>query len=234
MPDTKPPYDSSLMRISDFQRQHAEDTGAGDEVDAGTTRLSALNPSLLQDLLRPDRAQRPADGIDPLEVLAAALRHSRALRLYLQLEYRVITLVVRPRERQLASALPQAQLLDLRLPRLRVLRVEPAPEPSDDDALHLSPLSPLLWELSLRGSRETLLPEIAGVAAYRVVPGADLSMLDLTGSLGAAVSRLRQTTSPLREIANWPGFDKSRAVRLLNGLYLQAALMVTRTHPGAA
>jgi hypothetical protein len=37
----------------------------------------------------------------------------------------------------------------------------------------------------------------------------------------------------LREIAAWPGFDPDRAQRLLNGLYLQAALMISRTHPGA-
>jgi hypothetical protein len=87
--------------------------------------------------------------------------------------------------------------------------------------------------LALRGSREALLPEIAGVAAYRVTPGVDLKSLDLAGSLGAAVARLRQQATPLREIAGWPGFDRGRASRLLNGLYLQSALMVTRTHPSA-
>ena len=37
----------------------------------------------------------------------------------------------------------------------------------------------------------------------------------------------------LREIATWPGFDRERAMRMLNGLYLHAALMVSRTHPAA-
>jgi hypothetical protein len=135
-----------------------------------------------------------------------------------------------------------AQLLTLPLPDLRVLRVEPAPElanpgesctPPDEPPLWVIPMGPLLWELALRGSRDALLPEIAGVAAYRVVPGADLQALDLTGSLGSAVARLRKEAAPLREIAGWPGFDRERAMRLLNGLYLQAALMISRTHPAA-
>lgn len=226
------PNDSTLMRISDFERQHGVATGRG---DAGATRLAALNPSLMQDLLRFEPGQRPGSGLDTVEllgVMAAALRHDRALLIHLQLDYRVIPVTVRPSERQLLSPLSLAQLLDLRLPDLRVLRVEPAPA-SPSPGLHAARLSPLLWELALRGSREALLPEIAGVAAYRVTPGADLSMLDLVGSLAAAVGRLRQQATPLREIAGWPGFDRGRASRLLNGLYLQAALMVTRTHPSA-
>jgi hypothetical protein len=34
-------------------------------------------------------------------------------------------------------------------------------------------------------------------------------------------------------MAEWPGFDRPRAMRMLNGLYLQAGLMVSRTHPVA-
>jgi hypothetical protein len=66
-----------------------------------------------------------------------------------------------------------------------------------------------------------------------VVPGSALHGLALTGSLGAAVERLRRQACNLREIAAWPGFDRERAMRLLNGLYLHAALMVIRTHPAA-
>ena len=35
-------------------------------------------------------------------------------------------------------------------------------------------------------------------------------------------------------MAQWPGFDRERAMRLLNALYLQAGLIVSRTHPEAA
>ena len=37
----------------------------------------------------------------------------------------------------------------------------------------------------------------------------------------------------LRDMAEWPGFDRPRAMRLLNALYLQAGLIVSRSHPAA-
>ena len=46
--------------------------------------------------------------------------------------------------------------------------------------------------------------------------------------------RLQRDNANLRDIAAWPGFDRSRAMRLLNGLYLQAALIISRTHPAAS
>ncbi len=91
----------------------------------------------------------------------------------------------------------------------------------------------MLWELALRGSRDQLLPEIAGSAAYRIAPGMDLRALQLTGTLASAAQKLQRNTCSLREIAAWSGFDRERAMRMLNGLYLQAGLMVSRTHPAA-
>jgi hypothetical protein len=241
-PSTQPTEHVSLMHLSEFGRRQGAGGRSADTV-AGGTQLSALNPTLVQDLQRFDRG--PAAGASPgamldmLEVLAAALRHGRALLLHLQLDQRVLPLTVRPAERALQSPLALNQLLALRLPDLRVLRVEPArdagePALADTGApLFTEPLGPLLWELALRGARDALLPEIGGVAAYRVAPGAELQGLELTGTLAAAVARLHRQTTPLREIAAWPGFDRDRAVRLLNALYLQAALMVSRTHPAA-
>jgi hypothetical protein len=236
-PSTQPPDVDPLMRLSEYQRYH-QASERGEESFAGATRLSALNPSLMQDLMRFERQAKPGEGLDVLEVLAASLRHNRALLLHLQIDRHAFALTVRPQERTMWSLLGQTQLLQLRIPALRVLRVEPAlaaPALDSPEAghHHISPLGPLLWELALRGARDTLLPEIDGVASYRVAPGADLKSLDLTGSLGAAVTRLRRDTTPLRDIALWPGFDADRAVRMLNGLYLQAALMISRTHPGA-
>ena len=101
-----------------------------------------------------------------------------------------------PASRQLDCPLPQHELLSLRLSDLRVLRVEPAQTPAPE-ALPPQPLGPLVWELALRGARSELLPEIAGVAAYRVNPGVSLQMLDLSGTLAHAVMRLRrQPTVP--------------------------------------
>jgi hypothetical protein len=232
---TQPSDIPPLMRVSEF---HRRPRGADMGGEAGATQLAALNPSLMQDLLRFDTQQGAGDGLDLLEVVAAALRHNRALLLQLQLDYNVIPLTLLPASRQVGCPLTLPQLLKLRLCDLRVLRVEPArpPEPgglpADEGAL-LQPMGPLVWELALRGARAELLPEIAGVAAYRVNPGASLQQLDLSGSLAAAAQRLRQQPTPLRELATWPGFDRDRATRLLNGLYLQAALIVSRSHPGA-
>jgi hypothetical protein len=49
----------------------------------------------------------------------------------------------------------------------------------------------------------------------------------------ATIYRLRNEGSTLSDIAEWPGMDRERAVRLLNALYLQAGLMVSRSHPDA-
>ena len=225
-----PAHTAALLRSSEFERDVASKAG---DVHAGETRLAGLSPTLLKDLQRHDPAIGP--GLDLLQVLAAALRHNRSLLVHLELDYRIIPLAVWPRERVVHSPLTPAQFLDLRLRDLRVLRVE-APQAGDSDqgpAAGGAPLNLLLWELALRGRRETLLPEIAGPAAYRVSPGADLAVLALGGTMAAAVERLRRQVTPLRDITAWPGFDRDRAIRMLNGLYLQAALIISRSHPAA-
>ena len=146
-----------------------------------------------------------------------------------------------PTSRQVHSPLKHPQWLALRLPDLRVPRVlqmEPARAPdADTPTPQPQALAPLLRELALRGARVDLLPEIAGIATYRVGPGADLRTLDLGGTVAAAVARLRLRlrvqTTPLHDIASWAGLARGRARRLLNALYLQSALMVSRSHPGA-
>ena len=233
------PFDSTeLMHVSEFRLQQ-DDAGWDSQTEAGSTRLTSLNATLLQDLKRFEPAGR--DGLEMLEVLAAAMRHGRSLLLHVQHMYRVIPLTVFPGDTLLHCTLPTERLLSLELSDMRVLHVEPArlrPLGSDHlarvgEVQHYAPLGPLLWELALRGGRGSLLPEIAGPAAYRVAPGTELHLLDLAGTLGAAVERLRREFCNLREIAAWPGFDDERAARLLNGLYLHASLMVSRTHPAA-
>jgi hypothetical protein len=230
------------MRVSVFHRYLDELASEADADTSGSTRLSSLSPSLLQDLKRFEPARSAGDGLEVLEVMAACVRHARGLLVHLQDEDRVVPLTVFPTERLVHCPVPMAQFLAGRLPDLRVLHVEPAvlrPPGHRDSALvgelaHYAPLGLLLWELALRGAREELLPEIAGTAAYRIAPGLDLRGLRLTGSLAAAAVRLKRHTTNLREIAEWPGFDRARAMRMLNGLYLQAGLMVSRSHPAAA
>jgi hypothetical protein len=229
---TQPAFDSALPRVSDFQRRLREAGDAGHSM-AGPTRLSALDRSLLQDLQRFDAAARAQGGLDVLEVMAASVRHARVLRLMLQHEDRVLPLTVMPIERTVHAPMSLAHWALLRWSALKVLQVEPTDALTTPDEQR-APLGMVLWALALHGARAELLPEIAGTAAYRIVPGTDLSALDLAGSLAAAVERLRRKTTPLREIESWPGLNRERATRLLNGLYLQAGLLVTRAHPAAA
>jgi hypothetical protein len=235
---TLPFGEPDLMRASEFRR-YLDESVRGGGVDTIASRLSTLSPSLLLDLLRFEQQGRHGGVI---EMLAACIRHARRLLLHLQAGERIVPLTVFPLERLVHCPMPMPQLLQLPLGELSVLHVEPAllRPPGDHvstmvgEAQHYSPLAPVLWELALRGSRAELLPEIAGQAAYRLSAGVNLRALQLGGSIAEAVARLTRETSNLRGIATWPGFDRERAARLLNGLYLQGGLMVSRTHPAAS
>jgi hypothetical protein len=235
---TLPFGEPELMRASSFKRYLDESARSG-EADSTATRLSTLSPSLMLDLMRFEQEGHQSGVI---EILAACIRHSRKLLLHLQAMDRVVPLTVFPVEHLVHCPMPMTQFLALPLGDLRVMHVEPAllRPPGDrvramvGETQHYSALAPLLWELALRGSRDELLPEIAGPAAYRISPGLNLRILNLSGSMAVAVTRLKRETINLRTMAQWPGFDSGRAMRLLNGLYLQGGLMISRTHPAAA
>lgn len=233
---TRPVGESRLMRLSTFHRQR-ESVHATLSTTAAITRLSMLGRSLVQDLARFEEKGKESEL---LAVLAASVRHSRSLLIHLQCDEHVLPLTVFPAEGVVHTPLPMAEVMEWPLSDLRVLHYEtpamPSPNRAERGSLpegQISPLAPLLWELALRGSRSELLPEIGGIAAYRLGPGIELRGLPLEGSLGSAVKRLRRETCSLKEIAGWPGFDAERAARLLNALYLQAGLIVSRSHPAA-
>lgn len=233
---TLPAGEPDLMRMSVFQR-YLDELATTPGADSLSTRLSLLGPSLMQDLMRFEQEGRPGEV---LEVLAACIRHSRSLLIHLGYEDRVIPLTIFPADWLVHCALPIAQFLECPLSDLRVLTVEPAVIRAPAAGRHragvnppLAPLGAVLWELALRGSRDELLPEIAGNAAYRIAPGVDLRPLKLAGTMSSAVQKLQRQTCSLREISQWPGFDRQRGMRMLNGLYLQAGLMVSRSHPAA-
>jgi hypothetical protein len=206
---------------------------------AGATRLSSLTPSLLADLQRFGEEPGGSGSVDVLAMLAAAVRHGRSLTATVQVEQHRVPITLFPTARVAHSPLPMVSLLSGRLQDWRLAQVGPAqmkaPGANELQALghNFTPLPLLLWAVAQRGAREALLPEIAGTAAYRVTPSADLRLLELTGTVLNAVERLRRNSTNLRDIASWPGMDKGRAQRMLNGLYLQAALLVSRTHPAA-
>lgn len=222
-----------LMSASAFRLYLAELAQQGD------TAAVQLPSALLRDLRRGGAEGQPTEL---LEVLAASMRHLRSLMVHLQNGEHVLPLTLFPRQRLAHCPLPLSELLRLPLRELQVLHVEPAvlrppgdPQRTLVKALHLyHPLPQLSWALALRGARPGLLPEIAGHAAYRASPALDLRPLPMDVLLRAAARRLQRQTTNLREMANWPGLNRERAARLLNGLYLQAGLIVSRSHPAAA
>ena len=202
------------------------------------TELSSLSPSLLQDLQRfnPASSQR-----ELLEVLAAAIRHTQPLAIELDGPRGRLTLSVFPLDSMLHCALSIDELMDSDLAQLQVVEVRPASLMPPANALlkrlggprGYVPLRPLLWVAALHGARDGLLPELAGQAAYRVAPALNLSGLDVPGALSACITQLRRQTCNLGEIARWQGMGPARAKRLLNALYLQSGLIVSRSHPAA-
>lgn len=224
---TLPRFDAPLPRVSDFQRRQRQSGHSG----GGSSTLDpTLDASLLQDLQRFDR--HTGAGLEVLEVVAAAVRHARNLRLLVEHEGLVLPLTVMPTQRLVHAPLPLAQWSLLRWAAMKVLQVEGATAAPPEE--HHAPLGLVLWALALHGSRADLLPEIAGPVAYRIAPSTDFSGLDLGSTLAAAVGRLRRQATALSEISTWPGLDRERATRLLNGLYLQSGLIITRSQPGAA
>jgi hypothetical protein len=239
-PDSRP-HDAGRPKAA--HRRQAPATGPRtprSPEDAPHTALSSLSPSLLQDLMRFDlegSAQR-----ELLEVLAACLRHTQPLAIAVAMPRQMLTLTVFPLDRLVHCPVPLAEFLADDLGSLQVLQVQPARLRPPGNAAEqarvassalYSPLGPLLWGVALQGARDALLPELAGQAAYRVSPGISLSGLDVPGAMAACITRLRRQTCNLREIASWPGIGTERAMRLLNALYLQSGLIVSRTHPAA-
>lgn len=231
---TIPFGEPELMRVSAYQR-YLDDLQSDTSV---STRISQLSPSLQADLLR---FGADGGGSEVVEVIAACVRHAKRVTIHLQCGAKVVPLTVFAQERLVHCPLPLEDLVGKHLHELRVMHVEPAllrPPGDEQKALvgaeHLHhPLAPLLWELAMRGPRRELLPEIVGPAVYRLAPGLDVHTMPAAGALFAAIQRLARQTATLRELAEWPGLGRERAIRLLNALYLQSGLIVSRSHPDA-
>ena len=237
---TIPAGEPELMRASSFQHYLDELARSAPE-GTPSTRLSSLSPSLTQDLLRFEQRGRAADV---LEVVAACVRHARSVTVHLRSGERALPLTLFPRERVAHCPVDLAHVLATAgapIAPLGVLQVEPAQlrPPGDPDAVLVGdvllyrPLPALLWALAIHGDRAELLTEVAGAAVYRLSPAFDLAVLPGEGPLHAAALQLRREVASLREIAAWPGMGRERAMRLVNALYLQAGLIVSRSHPAA-
>ncbi|MES3015612.1 MAG: hypothetical protein V4750_18035 [Pseudomonadota bacterium] len=234
---TIPFGEPELLKASSYQR-YLEDLDCISVPGGPSAKLSQLSASLQADL---GRFEQRGNSSETVEVVAACIRHSSRVTIYLQCAHRVVPLTVFPHDRLVHCPMEMSELVERHLPDLRVMHIEPATlrPPGDprqelvgEDRLH-HPLTPLLWALALRGPRRELLPEIAGPAVYRVSPALDIDALPVTGALRAAILRLSQQAISFASIAAWPAFDRERAARLLNALYLQAGLIVSRSHPDA-
>ena len=234
---TIPFGEPGLMRASAYRRYL--DEKEAETVPAGiSTRISSLSPSLRADLLR---FEQDGTGSEAVEVMAACVRHTKRVTVHFQCGSMVVPVTVFPRERLVHCPMDMDELVNRHLPQLRVMHVEPALLPAPGDAQgsrgergHLHhPLGPLLWNLALRGLRTELLPEIAGPASYRVAPALDVNRLPAPPLLIELIHRLRDKSVHLRELSEGPGMDRERAIRLRTALYLQAGLIVSRSHPDA-
>ena len=235
---TIPFGEPELLKTSAYRR-YLDELDADAPSGEASTRLNQLSPSLQADLLRADQ---PGGVSETVEVIAACVRHSTRVTIYLQCAGRVLPLTVFPHERLVHCPMEIEEFIERHLAQVRVMHLEPAvlrpPGDPERDLIGESrlyhPLTPLLWELAMRGPRRDLLPEIAGPAVYRVSPSLDMATIPAPGAIKSAIDRLRRKAVPLASIAAWPAFDRERAARLLNALYLQAGLIVSRSHPDAA
>jgi hypothetical protein len=225
---------SSLWRVSAFRRARRE--GRLD-VDHGADRPTLLPTTLLADLRR-----LQADGAqgDVLEVVAACLRNHEAALLCLEQGPYVWPVTLFPREGVYHS--PRDALVESgAMSGVRLLSIEPPGVRAPGDAMteriasadRYRPLTGLLWTVAMSGPRPTLLDEIGGRVAYRLVVSNKKALPPTRGAIASAVSRLERDAAPLRDIARWPGMSVERASRLLNALYLIGALLVSRSHPAA-
>jgi hypothetical protein len=227
--------ESTLWRISEFERHRAQ-TGSSGFATLDTAQV--LPTTLMSELTQLQARRRSSDAV---EVVAACLRQHESALILLRHRELVWPLTLFPQRELYHSPRPIAESLQ-RGPRdAEVLSIEPPGLRPPGHAMHelvaegpgYRPLAPLLWALALHAPHRGLLDDIGGRAAYRVAPDFPPEEASLSGALASALQRLRTEIASLAEIACWPGMDRERAARLLNGIYLHGGLMVLRTHPAA-
>jgi hypothetical protein len=226
--------DSTLWRVSAFERMRHETGTSGFQRLSGPTLLSS---TLSADL---DQIARTQGSTDVLEAMAACLRQREAALMYLRYAEYVWPVTLFPLPMLYHSPRDIVEAPRPALATLELLGIEPPGVRAPGDWLHerighaehYRPLMPVLWTVALFGPRKRVLSEIGGTAAYRVLrlPPQEFPA---PGALRAAMERLRTETASLRGIASWPGMDVERASRLINALYLASSLMVTRTAAAA-
>jgi hypothetical protein len=221
--------DSTLWRVSAFERERVSTQGPG------TTLLASTLMAELHALHRNDLAD------DVLQIFAVCVRLRESALVYLECERLVWPITLFPRDMLYHSPQSIAQCSETILANVRSMGVESAvvrapgqwmhDRHAPTDAYHALP--PALWKLALQGPSPQLLGEIGGTAAYRVLRNPQEDRLPTPGALGPAIASMRKEAMALRHLARLPGMSVERASRLLNALYLTSNLVVTRAHPSA-
>ena len=86
-----------------------------------------------------------------------------------------------------------------------------------------------MWHLALRGSNSALLPEIAGPVRCRVALGTPLFGLPVDGTTKRLIQRMKAAPVSLDELLADTMLRRAAVQRIWNALYLQSALMVSRS-----
>lgn len=227
--------DSTLWKVSAFERMWAETGNSGFARLGGSTSLSATLQSELSGLRSGHHSS------DAVEVVAACMRRRESALILLRHNDLVWPLTLFPERDLYHLPRPIVESLESGNLDLQVIAVEApglqAPHhlglPGAPARPNFRPLAPLLWALALHAPAARLLPHIAGRAAYRLVAGYTPESSALKGAMVPAVQRLGHEIASLDQIAHWPGMDRERAVRLLNALYFNGGLRVLRSHAAA-
>lgn len=227
------PDNSTLWRISAYERLRAQGSGL-----SPLSSNTVLPTTLVAEL---DVLQREPPGNELLGIVAACVRHRESALLMLRHRGLLWPLTLFPRSDLYHVRRPIIDSLAEDNRDLELLATEPPGLRPPGHTLHerigaaanYHPLRPLLWALALHMPHAEPLRELLGRAAYRLAP--DFSARDIApqGALGPALARLHTEIASLADIAAWPGMDRERATRLLNGAYLLGGLMILRTHHAA-
>ncbi len=188
---------------------------------------TTLSPSLLLDLQR--------YGDDPvaaklLPVVAASVRHGKALSLAIEMGHQGLSLTLHPRRQVYYCEVDLCSLPDDALSRISLREVQPDAdiEKLFDGSRHIGSLRPLLWHLALRGAHAEPLPELAGPVRCRVTLGVPLSGLPIDGATRRLIQRMKFAPVSIDELMPATMLSRASIQRIWNALYLQSALMVSR------
>lgn len=173
------------------------------------------------------RFLQASDATTALPVLAASIRHSRAVALHLALGLQQIRIVTLPRMQAYASDVDLHGLAESQFRELRLSRIDEGTQANIDvSSFRRGMLGDLVWRTALFGSHHRLLPEIAGPLAYRTVGRARGEGSPFEG-VDAIVGLLSGPPTTLGDLVRSSG-SAELTRRVLNALYLRSALIVTR------